>query len=73
MDRQKAVDDCNARIAADKNDVEAYIQRAKCQISLDQHSKAIKDLDIAADLAPDNDKVYYFRGLAYVPSNDVSL
>jgi tetratricopeptide (TPR) repeat protein len=58
------IEDLNDRIANNSNDAEAYFHRARHLMSLDQNQKAVEDLSAALKIQPENDKLYYFRGVA---------
>lgn len=47
---EQAVEDCTAAINLDEGYVKAYLRRAKCYQSLEQHEEAVRDYEKVAKL-----------------------
>ena len=66
--RQEALQQLNKAIADNPNDAEAYLQRGKIHVSLEDQQKAIADFTRVIELKPAYAKVYLQRGIAYTES-----
>jgi tetratricopeptide (TPR) repeat protein len=66
--RQEVLQQLNKAIANNSDDTEAYFQRGKIYISLEDQQKAIADFTRVLELKPSYAEAYLQRGIAYTES-----
>ena len=67
-----SIKELDAAIAADPNDVNAYLWRGSVYIAAQDYDRAIADLSKAIRLGPDSSDGYRLRGYAYLYQHDLA-
>lgn len=70
---EEAIQDYNEAILLDPQRVEAFNNRGRAYLNIDQAGKAIEDFDQVLRLDPQLAEAYYNRGLAYIKQTPMEV